>query len=310
MSNSSIVQIKNLSHAYGARVALDNVSLNIQKGEIFGLLGPNGGGKTTLFRILSTLIPVSADQAFLFGNDLAFFARDARKKMGVIFQSPSLDKKLTVAENLRHQGHLYGLSGKTLDARITEMLQRVGLEDRRNDFVEKLSGGLQRRVDLAKAFLHRPPLLLLDEPSTGLDPGARKDLWDYLGGLKRQDGVTLLVTTHLMDEAERCDHLGILDRGRLVALDTPDALRSRIDGEVIIARSGQPDKLGSAIRERFGLESCVLDGTVRLEKARGHDLIPKLMESFPGQIDAISIGKPTLEDVFIQLTGHRFWNQI
>ena len=306
MSDQAIVQVKNLSHAYGERVALGNVSLQVRQGEIFGLLGPNGGGKTTLFRILSTFFSVPPEKVFLFGKDLALDIRKAREKIGVVFQSPSLDKKLTVAENLRHQGHLYGLRGPLLETRIGQMLHRVGLADRRGEQVEKLSGGLQRRAELAKAFLHRPSFLLMDEPSTGLDPGARKDLWDYLGNLRKQDGVTILVTTHLMEEAERCDRIGILDRGRLVALDAPNALRARIGGEVMIVRSGQPEKLGAAIREQFGLEPKVLDGTVRLEHAQGRQWLPKLLETFPDQIEVISVGRPTLEDVFIQLTGHRF----
>ncbi len=296
-----------MSHSYGDRLALDAISLGVEAGEIFGLLGPNGGGKTTLFRILSTLIPLARGSVSVFGHDLKTDAQSVRREMGVIFQSPSLDKKLTVLENLRHQGRLYGLSGKPLMDRIREMLDRVRLSDRANDFVEKLSGGLQRRVEVAKSLLHRPRLLLLDEPTTGLDPGARKDLWDYIGELKRNEGTTVLVTTHLMDEAEKCDRLGVLDRGHLVAIDTPDALRRKIGGEVIIARTRDPQRLCEGIAQKFGGEPKVLDDTVRIERAGGHTWVAQLMEAFPGQIDTVTIGRPTLEDVFIQLTGHRFW---
>lgn len=308
-SANPLIRIQNLSHNYADHRALDQVSLQVEEGSIFGLLGPNGGGKTTLFRILSTLIPAPSETVFVFGHDLACDVQQVREKTGVIFQSPSLDKKLTVSENLRHQGHLYGLRGASLTSRMAELLERVGLSDRRGDIVEKLSGGLQRRAELAKAFLHRPRLLLLDEPSTGLDPGARKDLWEYLNGLKKNEGVTILVTTHLMEEAEHCDRLGILDRGKLIAADTPDKLRAQIGGEVIVMRSGDSSRLAVAILERFKLEGKVVEDTVRLDRPRGHELIPQLVEAFGGQIESISLGRPTLEDVFIQLTGHRFWKE-
>lgn len=307
MASSPPVTVDGVSHSYGDRVALDGVALRVEAGEVFGLLGPNGGGKTTLFRILSTLIPIARGSAAIFGHDLRSNPHAVRREMGVIFQSPSLDKKLTVLENLGHQGRLYGLSGTTLMARIGEMLERVRLTDRAGDLVEKLSGGLQRRVEVAKSLLHRPKLLLLDEPTTGLDPGARKDLWDYLAELKRNEGTTVLVTTHLMDEAERCDRLAILDRGRIVAQDTPDALRKRIGGEVIIIQTNAPEKLREAIQKKFGGEPRILDDTVRVERADGHRWIGQLMEAFAGEIETVTIGRPTLEDVFVQLTGHRFW---
>lgn len=227
--------------------------------------------------------------------------------IGVVFQAPSLDKKLTVRENMLHQGHLYGLFGKELTLRIDAMLERVYLEDRAGDLIEKLSGGLQRRVEVAKALLHRPKLLLLDEPTVGLDPGARKDLWDYLQNLRKNEGTTILLTTHLMEEAEKCDRLGIIDHGKMIALDKPDKLRANIGGEVVIIHSKNPSKLCEEIRLRFGGEPKVFDHSVRLERPDGHQLTPRLMENFPDQIESITIGKPTLEDVFIRLTGHRFW---
>lgn len=309
MSQTANVEIKDVSHRYGERLALNKVSFSVFESEIFGLLGPNGGGKTTLFRILSTLFPVTEGDVKILGKNLKVEQTEVRKAFGVVFQAPSLDKKLTVAENLRHQGHLYGLSGEALNQRMSEMLKRVALTDRQDEIVEKLSGGLQRRAELAKAFLHRPRLLLLDEPSTGLDPGARKDLWDYLAELKRVEGTTILVTTHLMEEAEKCDRLGILNHGELIALDTPDQLRRKIGGEVITIKTSQPEQLSKGLKEKFGGEPKVIDQTVRLERNNGHELITRIVETFPGQIESITIGKPTLEDVFIQLTGHRFWNQ-
>jgi len=301
------IEVENLRHVYGNRQALAGVTFTVSRGEIFGLLGPNGGGKTTVFKILSTLLLPTGGRAQIFDLDVVRESHRVRRCIGVVFQSPSLDKKLTVVENLRHQGHLYGLRGRTLSHRIHELLTPMGLADRARELVETLSGGLQRRVELAKGLLHRPHLLLLDEPSTGLDPGARRDFWGHLQALRRQAGVTILLTTHLMEEAEGCDRLGILDRGRLVALGSPNALKEKIGGDVITVQTQEPEKLRDQIREKFGGEPKVLDGTVRIERPKGHEFIPQLVEAFPGQIEAITLGKPTLEDVFIQQTGHRFW---
>ena len=179
MNASAAISVSRLVHRYGERLALAGLDLEIERGEIFALLGPNGGGKTTLFRLLSTLIPIQQGAVEVLGYDAARQTREVRERMGVVFQAPSLDKKLTVAENLRHQGHLYGMSGAPLQRRADEMLARLGLAERRGERVETLSGGMRRRVELAKGMLHAPELLLLDEPSTGLDPGARSDLWDY-----------------------------------------------------------------------------------------------------------------------------------
>jgi ABC-2 type transport system ATP-binding protein len=292
-----------------ARTALQEVSFAVREGEVFGLLGPNGGGKTTLFRILSTLLLPTGGTARIFGLDVVAQPAGVRRRIGVVFQAPSLDRKLTVRENLTHQGHLYGLHGQSLRGRCDEMLARVGLGDRTNERVENLSGGQQRRVEVAKGLLHGPKLLLLDEPSTGLDPGARRDLWSYLQTLRDKDGVTVLVTTHLMEEAERCDRLGILSQGKLVALDTPEALKSKIGGDVISVATQQPETLRDGIQARFGGNPIVLNGSVRIERERGHEFVARLVEAFPGQIEEISLGKPTLEDVFVHQTGHRFWDE-
>lgn len=304
--NDSLLVVENLTHCYGKRTALDNVSFTVGRGELFGLLGPNGGGKTTLFRILSTLIAPRQGRVSLFGHDAATDRTEVRRRIGVVFQSPSLDKKLTVLENLRHQGHLYNLRGPLLQSRIDELLARFGMAERANDLVETLSGGQRRRVELAKGLLHKPELLLLDEPSTGLDPRVRSELGDYLEALRTRDGVTILLTTHIMEEAGRCDRLAILDRGKLVALDTPAALKEQIGGDVISIETKQAEQLRDQIKVKFGLEPTVLNNSLRLERVRGHEFITDLVEAFPGQIDAISVGKPRLEDVFIHLTGHQF----
>ncbi|HEV2022092.1 MAG TPA: ABC transporter ATP-binding protein [Terriglobales bacterium] len=305
--NPPVIEIENLSHRYGERAALEEVSFAVNAAEIFGLLGPNGSGKTTLFRILSTLMLPSSGSARVMGFDAAQSPADVRRQIGVVFQAQSIDVKLTAAENLWHQGHLYGMSGAALDQRIQEVLEHVGLEDRARERTQTFSGGMQRRVELAKGLLHRPSVLLLDEPTTGLDPGARRDLWQYLKSLREHEQVTVLITTHLMEEAERCDRLAILNEGRLVALGTPAALKSEIGGDVILLEARDPVSLARRITERFGGSPTLLDGKVRLERQHGHRFVTDVVEAFPGEIEAMSVSKPTLEDVFIRRTGHRFW---
>jgi ABC-2 type transport system ATP-binding protein len=293
-----------LSHSYGTTLALDDLSFRMEAGEVFGLLGPNGGGKTTLFRILSTLLAPTRGRARICGHDVIAEPHAVRRQIGIVFQAPSLDGKLTVRENMRHQGHLYGLHGRTLETTMDDMLGRVRMRDRQNERVEHLSGGLKRRVDLAKGLMHRPRLMLMDEPTTGLDPAARLDLWNHVRESRERDGLSVLITTHLMEDADRCDRLLIIDRGKIVALDTPEALRESVGGDVIVARTRTPEDLARAIRDRFHEEAEVLVDTVRVRRSRGHEFVPLLFDAFPGQIEAVSVGKPTLEDVFIQRTGH------
>ncbi len=300
------IQVEHLQHRYGEHQAIVDLSFDVAPGEIFVFLGPNGGGKTTLFRLLSTLIPLQSGRVRMLGFDLAMQPDDIRRRIGIVFQAPSLDKKLTVAENIRHQGHLYGLSGKLLRQRQADMLGQLGLTDRVNDRTETLSGGLRRRVELAKGMLHQPRLLMLDEPSTGLDPGARADLWDYLQRLQTQ-GVTIVLTTHLLEEAEKADRIAIMHQGQLVALDTPTRLRATVGGDSITIQTSNPAALAAAIARQFDCAATLVAGNVRLERPDGHQWIARLVEAFPGQIEAITLGKPTLEDVFIDRTGHRFW---
>ena len=306
-SESTAVRVTDLSHRYGDRQALSGISFDIAPGEIFVFVGPNGGGKTTLFRVLSTLIPLQSGAASVFGHDVVRQNRHVRASIGVVFQSPSLDRKLTVSENIWIQGALYGLSGPVLQQREVELLAQLGISDRASDRVETLSGGLQRRVELAKGMIHRPALLLMDEPSTALDPGARSDLWELLRQLNEQFGITVVMTSHLLEEADRADRVAVLHDGGLVALDTPDALRATVGGDTITIQTNQPEGLAADIREKFQSDPVLLDGALRLEHNDGHTWITRLIEAFPGRIDSITLGKPTLEDVFIAKTGHRFW---
>jgi ABC-2 type transport system ATP-binding protein len=310
---AAALRIEHLSHSYGQRQALADLSLEIRSGEIFSMLGPNGSGKTTLFRVLSTLVTPQTGRLFyrtresqvpleLTGDTLIAI----RQRIGVVFQSPSLDVQLTASENLRHHGHLYSLRGAELSSRIDELLRRMNLHDRAHEYVKNFSGGMRRRVELAKALLTRPDILLLDEPSTGLDPGARIDLWRLLKEIRSSDGVTIVLTTHLMDEADQSDRLAVMDRGKLVALGTPAELKSRVGGDVIILTTPDPTRAAAVLHERLGLESQTLGNTLRVERNRGHELIPQLIEALPGMVQSVSLGKPTLEDVFIQAKGHDF----
>ena len=308
MADDPAVQTTALTHRYGERLALDHVDLKAKRGSILALLGPNGGGKTTLFKILTTILVPSEGTASVAGFDVRRDRDAVRGSVGIVFQKPSLDDKLSVIENMQNQGNLYGMSGKGLRSRSMELLERFGLGDRAGDRVATLSGGLQRRVELAKGLLHRPDVLILDEPSTGLDPGARAGLMDYLQELRDRDGVTSLLTTHLMDEADRCDQVAILDEGRLIATGTPASLKGTIGGDVLTVRCDDPVLLSQKASDRFDVSTKVLDGAVRIERDRGHEFVPDLIEAFPGEINSVTVGRPTLDDVFLHLTGHRLWD--
>ncbi|REJ91875.1 MAG: ATP-binding cassette domain-containing protein [Planctomycetota bacterium] len=309
MPGSSAIAVAHLAHRYGETQALRGVSFDVAEGAIFGLLGPNGSGKTTLFRILATLLPLQQGEATVLGNSVASAPDAVRRLIGVTFQSPSLDVKLTVGENLKFHGYLYGLSGSQLQSRCSALLDALGLADRDNDNAGELSGGLQRRVEIAKSLLHEPRVLLLDEPSTGLDPGARHDLWRYLRQLRESSGVTILVTTHLMEEAERCDRLAILNHGELVGIGSPDELRASVGGDCITIQTDNLEGLAGRIREKFQLQPQKLGDALRIEMENGHEFVRDLMEADSGDVRSISLGKPTLEDVFIHKTGHRFWDE-
>ncbi|MEX0887057.1 MAG: ATP-binding cassette domain-containing protein [Phycisphaeraceae bacterium] len=320
--------VRGLSHRYrrADRAALDEVSFEVEAGEIFGVLGPNGGGKTTLFRILATLLRPRAQRngrptLEVFGRDVLRDPAGVRATLGVVFQQPSLDGKLTARENLRHHGRLYGLCGGELEQAIDASLARFDLGERGGERVERFSGGMRRRVELAKAMLTRPHVLLMDEPATGLDPAARRALWAQLETLRAEAGVTLVLTTHLMDEAARCDRLAIIAEGRLVTVDAPAALTARIGGDVVTlelrAAAGDADAanvadVAGAIGERFGPwapggEPRVIEGgVIRCEREDGAKLVAEIGAAFGGRIARMSVGQPTLEDVFVHLTGRGF----
>jgi len=306
------ISANQLVKSFGERRALDGISFEVRRGELFCLLGPNGGGKSTLFRVLATLLLPDSGTATIAGHDVVTAAAEVRARLGVVFQSPSLDGKLSILENLRCGGALYGLRGAELESRITEATKALNLTDRLHDLVETLSGGLQRRAEIAKCLLIRPEVLLLDEPSTGLDPGARLDLWAALEQLRSEHGVTALCTTHLMEEAARADRVGIVSAGKLVALGTPEELTAAIGGDVIslgVSKETGADQLATTITAKTGIPSSVVEGEVRIEHAEAYAFAAKLAGEFPKEITSLRIARPTLEDVFIARTGRLFADQ-
>ena len=298
------LEVSGLKHQYGDRESLRGLSFSVAPGDLFVLLGPNGGGKTTLFRIISTLLRPTAGTVEVFGVNVAERPAEARQRMGVVFQSPAVDPWLTVLENLRCHGMLYGLAGHPLARGIERALERFGLSPRASDRVSTLSGGLRRRVEIAKALLPEPSLLVLDEPSSGLDPVARRDLLQELRRLRDDAGTTVVLTTHIMEEAAVAGRVGILHEGQLVAIGAPSDLTDAIGGDILtIEAVGDPAALQARLRDRFGLDARRVGTQLRVERRRAHEFVPALVEGVPGEIATISVGRPTLDDVFVHHTG-------
>jgi ABC-2 type transport system ATP-binding protein len=295
---------RDLAFSYGDRQALRGVSFAALAGEILGFLGPNGAGKSTLFSILAGLLPPDAGEIWLDGARLDPGSRALRARMGVVFQEPSLDAKLSSEENLLLGAALFAVPRGEARARATALLQAAGLADRAGDAAGKLSGGLRRRLELARALIHRPEVLLLDEPTTGLDALAFRRTWETIEGLRATEGLTAVLTTHRPDEAERCDRLAVLSHGRVVALETPASLRDRVAGDVVVVEADEPESLAREIALRFGVPARPSAGAVAIERERGHELVPRLVEAFPaGRFRSVSVRRPTLADAFLLVTG-------
>lgn len=304
--SSAALEVTNLRHRYGNRESLRGLGFSVAPADLFALLGPNGGGKTTLFRIISTLVAPTSGTLEVFGVDVVKRPAEARRSMGVVFQSPAVDPWLTVLENLRHHGYLYGMSGSALDRGIERALERFGLSPRAGDRVGTLSGGLRRRVELAKALLPEPPLLVLDEPSSGLDPTARREMLQELRRLRDDAGTTIVLTTHMIEEAAVADRVGILHEGQLVAIGGPGDLVDAIGADILtIDPAGPPAALQQKLKERFGIDATPVGPHLRVERQRAHEFVPALVEAFGNDIASVSVGKPTLEDVFVRHTGSR-----
>jgi ABC-2 type transport system ATP-binding protein len=298
------LRVSGLSRRFGARLALDDVSFEVAPGEVFGLLGPNGAGKTTAFRLLAGLLPPEAGTFALDGRAFSPAEPAYRARLGVVFQEPSLDLKLTGRENLRLGAALYGLPRAVALPRIEEALRVMELGDRADEATMKYSGGMRRRIEIARVLLHDPDVLLLDEPGRGVDPDALRRIWDELAARKASRGTSLIVTTHQPEEAERCDRIALLDGGRVAATGTPDELRARVAGDVVRVRGERPEELAETIRARLGLSGEVRDGEVVVETPRGHEIVPRVVELFAvGRLSSVATSRPTLADVFAKLTG-------
>lgn len=299
------VQIEKVSHRYGELVALKEVTFSVPSGFLFGLLGPNGGGKTTLFRIISTLIAPESGFARVFDYDTLDQPAKVRRNIGVVFQQPALDEELTVLENLQFHGALYQMHGGALNQRIEYLAAEFQVNDRLKDRVKTLSGGLKRRVDLIRGLLHEPKVLLLDEPTSGLDPAARHSFWQALSYLRQTNGTTMILATHLMEEAERCDRIGIIDQGRLVVVGSPDELKDGLGSETLWLESTDPVSLSDRIQAQFGFSAQVIGRAVQISHPEVHNMLGPLYEAFDDYILSATVRRPSLEDVFMVHTGNK-----
>ena len=300
---ATAINAESLSYSYRERIALKELSFSVGEGCLFGLLGPNGSGKTTLFRLLSTLIPVQRGRLEICGLDVSVSQDQVRRQLGVTFQSPAVDVRLTVYENLRCHGRVYGLSGSALRERLSSMLERFGLSDRASTLVGQLSGGLKRRVELAKGLIHSPRLLLLDEPTSGLDPRARQEFWDLVINQVRGAGTTVIVATHLMSEAELCDQLLLLDQGQKVAEGTPAELQNRLAGERLTLRMRDAAAVQAAVQEAVKAAVSVNGNQLSVRVNDPATQISILLNLFRDEIQSLELTRPSLDDVFLELTG-------
>jgi ABC-2 type transport system ATP-binding protein len=299
-----LLQLQGLARRFGTRVALEALTLQIYPGEIFGLLGPNGAGKSTTFQLLAGLLLPDAGQVVFEGRTLSLNDPSLRARLGVVFQRNSLDDQLTARENLMLGARLYALPREKARARVEEMLQLIELQDRGDERVAGWSGGMRRRLELARALIHSPRILLMDEPTQGLDQASFQRFWTHLRTLRAREGLTLVLNTHRPEEAEGCDRLAVLDAGRLVACDTPAALAARLGGDLVLLEGSAPEEIQRVLREKLGLASTLVEGILHVQHAAGHSLIPRIVEAFPpGRLASVQLRKPTLADVFLKITG-------
>jgi ABC-2 type transport system ATP-binding protein len=301
---SAIIEVKNLVKKYGNLEAVKGISFQVMEGEVFGFLGPNGAGKTTTISILCTLLSPTSGTALVNGYDVARQKDEVRESIGLVFQDPSLDERLTARENLLFHAFAYRVPKGEREKRINEVLGMVELSDRADDLVETFSGGMKRRLEIARGLLHYPKVLFLDEPTLGLDPQTRNSIWEYIHHLRKEEGITIFMTTHYMDEAENCDRIAIIDYGRIVALDTPEGLKALVGGDVIRLTTEDDREAEKLLLERYGVKMIQDRDCLCFEVEGGDSFIPKLIREFPLRIDSISLHRPTLEDVFLKLTGH------
>lgn len=305
----SIIEVEGLTKKFGRFTAVDNVSFQVESGEIFGFLGPNGAGKTTTINVLCTLLQPSGGRASVKGYDVVKQRNQVRHSIGLVFQDTTLDEYLTAEQNLNFHAYAYGVPRDVRKQRIDELMTLVELNDRRKSKVRNYSGGMKRRLEIARGLLHRPEVLFLDEPTLGLDPQTRRRIWDYILTLRQQENLTIFLTTHYMDEAENCDRICIIDHGRIVAMDTPDKLKDAVGGDVITLQTEDNEAAAVELKERYKLSPDIQDGVVTFSVPHGEKFLPGFVRGFNCPLISIGLHRPTLDDVFLKLTGHAIRDQ-
>jgi ABC-2 type transport system ATP-binding protein len=301
--SENIIQVENLVKRFGDLTAVDNISFGVAPGEIFGFLGPNGAGKTTTINILCTLARPTSGKAVLNGFDVLHQQSQVRQSIGLVFQDPSLDERLSAIHNLRFHAMVYNVPAGVREERIRQVMDMVELWDKRNSMVRTYSGGMKRRLELARGLLHYPKVLFLDEPTLGLDPQTRNRIWDYVLDMRRQEGTTIFLTTHYMDEAEKADRIAIIDHGKLVAVDTPEALKLMVGKDIVSVKTGDNEKAAAEIKSRYQTEARRDGDELKFEVSRGEKFLPGFLREFGTEIVSVNLRRPTLEDVFLKLTG-------
>jgi ABC-2 type transport system ATP-binding protein len=297
------ISVHGLVKRFGELEAVRGVDFEVAAGEVFGFLGPNGAGKTTTINMLCTLARPTAGSATVAGHDVVRERDDVRRNIGLVFQDPTLDGYMTAAQNLRLHAELYGVQSKLVAPRMRQVLTMVGLWDRRDAAVATFSGGMRRRLEIARGLMHSPRVLFLDEPTIGLDPQTRRSIWTYIRELKEREEITIFMTTHYMDEAEWCDRIAIMDHGEIVALDAPEALKARVGTDRVMIDTDDDDAAIAALSERFGIEARFAEGRVTFGVPAGEEFVPRLFAELGMPIRSVSVSRPTLDDVFMAYTG-------
>jgi ABC-2 type transport system ATP-binding protein len=298
-----IIQVQNISKQFKSLTAVDDISFTVNEGEVFGFLGPNGAGKTTTINILCTLLSPTGGTATIAGNDCVTRPDQVRASIGLIFQDTTLDTGLTAYENLRFHAYLYNLDHKLTGKRIDEMLGVVELTGRKNDLIKNFSGGMKRRLEIARGLLHYPRVLFLDEPTLGLDPQTRNTIWEFINTLRKREKITVFMTTHYMEEAENCDRIAIIDHGKIIAEGTPAKLKEMVHGDIVRLMTEDNTRAVAEIQKTFGIRVNEENGGLFLEVERGEEFIPRLLRGLSVKTRSVNLQKPTLNDVFLKLTG-------
>jgi len=304
-----VIEASNLVKRFGELEAVKGVSFSVKEGEIFGFLGPNGAGKTTTINILCTLLKPTDGQAKVNGHDVVKERSQVRQSIGLVFQEPALDDYLTAEQNLRFHGYAYGIPKNVLEPRLKELLEMMELWDRRKGKINTYSGGMKRRLEIARGLLHHPRVLFLDEPTLGLDPQTRRRIWDYIHDLRKRENLAIFMTTHYMDEAENCDRIAIIDYGRTVALDTLEKLKDGIGGDVISVKTEDNEEAMRLLEGQYKLKPGIENGIISFTVPHGEEFLPKFVSGFPLRLLSIGLRRPTLEDVFLKLTGRNIREQ-